>query len=86
VIIGIPQEAVANLTPNLFADAPADSVVVDTGNYFPVTRDGATPDIDAGLLDSEWTRARFESWRFQRGTQGYCRDYDTVRLRRHSAR
>jgi predicted dinucleotide-binding enzyme len=143
VVIAIAQKSVASLPRDLFAGAPSGSVVVDTGNYFPVTRDGRIPAIDNGLLDSEWVAeqigrpvikafnmieasslstlgrisgtpartaiaiagddadaktqvAKFidqigfdtvdagslsESWRYQPGTQAYCRDYDVLRLR-----
>jgi len=54
VVVTIPQRAVPGLPRGLFADTPASAVVVDTGNYYPELRDGDIPEIDAGLLDSEW--------------------------------
>jgi predicted dinucleotide-binding enzyme len=38
----------------LFADARADLVVVDTGNYYPQQRDGRIDDLEDGLTESRW--------------------------------
>jgi predicted dinucleotide-binding enzyme len=54
VILSVPQPAVARLAPGLFSALPAGSAVIDTGNYYPLARDGAIPAIDDGLLDSMW--------------------------------
>lgn len=54
VIVTIPQRAVLDLPRRLFADTPASVAVVDTGNYYPELRDGKIPEIDGGVLDSEW--------------------------------
>jgi predicted dinucleotide-binding enzyme len=53
VIVTIPQRAIADLPKDLFAGVPADVVVVDTGNYYPV-RDGRIPAIDEGQVESGW--------------------------------
>jgi predicted dinucleotide-binding enzyme len=58
VILSIPQAAVASLPAELFAATPAGAAIVDTGNYYPATRDGAIAAIDDGLLDSEWVASR----------------------------
>lgn len=54
VIVTIPQIAIAKLPGNLFAKTAEDVVIVDTGNYYPEMRDGRIPEIEAGLLDSQW--------------------------------
>jgi predicted dinucleotide-binding enzyme len=54
VIVSIPTRAVTDLPRGLLANAPADIVVVDTGNYHPELRDGRIDAIDGGQLDSEW--------------------------------
>lgn len=58
VILSIPQMAIASLSPNLFAATPRSSAIVDTGNYYPRTRDGVIAEIEGGMLDSEWVASR----------------------------
>lgn len=53
VVISIPERAVPTLPASLFAGAADGLIVIDTNNYYP-SRDGRIPEIDAGLLDSEW--------------------------------
>jgi 8-hydroxy-5-deazaflavin:NADPH oxidoreductase len=53
VVITIPQRAVADLPNDLFADVPADVIVVDTGNYYP-SRDGSIPALREGQPESAW--------------------------------
>jgi 8-hydroxy-5-deazaflavin:NADPH oxidoreductase len=57
VIATIPQRAVVDLPPDLFAGVPADVAVVDTGNYYPA-RDGSIAAIDRGQNESEWVAER----------------------------
>lgn len=54
VIVTIPQKHVADLPKDLFGDTPAQTVVVDTGNYYPRERDGRIEPIEAGTLESRW--------------------------------
>jgi predicted dinucleotide-binding enzyme len=54
VIISVPQKSIPDLPPDLFANAEASVVVVDTGNYYPQLRDGHIDAIDGGMLDSQW--------------------------------
>ncbi len=54
VVLSIPQRAVAALTPELFAATPKTTAIVDTGNYYPQTRDGLIAEIEDGMLESEW--------------------------------
>jgi predicted dinucleotide-binding enzyme len=58
VILSIPQMAVASLSRDLFSDTPKTAAIIDTGNYYPQTRDGAIAEIENGLLDSEWVASR----------------------------
>ncbi|RKH30600.1 NADP oxidoreductase [Corallococcus praedator] len=53
VVVTIPEKAVRDLPKGLFANVPKEVVVIDTGNYYPV-RDGAIPEVDAGMVESEW--------------------------------
>lgn len=53
VIVTIPQQAIASLPNDLFAGVSDDTVVIDTGNYYP-TRDGRIEAIDNGQTDSAW--------------------------------
>lgn len=54
IILAIPTKAIPELPQGLFADVPADVVVIDIGNYHPELRDGRIAAIDAGMLESKW--------------------------------
>ena len=41
-------------TKDLFAGVPEDTVIVDTGNYYPKQRDGKIVEIEGGLPESRW--------------------------------
>lgn len=58
VVLSIPQGVVRSLTPALFAATPVAAAIIDTGNYYPSVRDGVVPEIEDGLLDSEWVSSR----------------------------
>lgn len=58
IVLSIPQAAIAALPPGLFEATPRTAVVIDTGNYYPRTRDGVIGEIDDGMLDSEWVAGR----------------------------
>ena len=53
VVVTIPQRSVPDLPSDLFAQAGADLVVVDTGNYYP-QRDGNIEAIENGTTESRW--------------------------------
>jgi predicted dinucleotide-binding enzyme len=53
VIVTIPERAVPDLPPDLFAGVPESVPVVDTGNYYPM-RDGRIAEIEEGLPESRW--------------------------------
>jgi 8-hydroxy-5-deazaflavin:NADPH oxidoreductase len=54
VVVTIPEGHVADLPKNLFGDTPAQTVVIDTGNYYPRERDGRIEPIEAGMTESRW--------------------------------
>jgi predicted dinucleotide-binding enzyme len=54
VVVTIPEKEIPNLPPDLFAGVPAETVVVDTGNYYPRQRDGRIAGIEEGLAESRW--------------------------------
>jgi predicted dinucleotide-binding enzyme len=51
VVVTIPEKRVPQLPKGLLADAP-ETVVVDTGNYYPRQRDGRIDDIERGTTES----------------------------------
>ena len=54
VVVAVPLRQGADLPPGLFADAPADLIVIDTSNYYPRHRDGRIDEIESGLPESRW--------------------------------
>ena len=46
IVVTIPEAKVPNLPKDLFADVPANVVVIDTGNYYPRQRDGRIDGIE----------------------------------------
>jgi predicted dinucleotide-binding enzyme len=54
VIVTIPEKSIPELPKDLFASAPTDLIVVDTGNYYPKQRDGRIAEIEGGLPESRW--------------------------------
>lgn len=54
VVVTIPEKNILSLPHDLFAKAPASTVVVDTGNYYPRQRDGRIDAIESGLPESRW--------------------------------
>jgi 8-hydroxy-5-deazaflavin:NADPH oxidoreductase len=54
VIVTIPLKNVPSLPAGLFAKAPRNVVIVDTGNYYPRQRDGRIDGIEDGLTESQW--------------------------------
>lgn len=53
VIVTIPENSVPDLPDTLFDAARSDTVVVDTGNYYP-RRDGRIAAIEDGTPESKW--------------------------------
>jgi predicted dinucleotide-binding enzyme len=54
VIVTIPESRIPSLPGDLFANVSPDTVVVDTGNYYPQQRDGRIAAIEDGLTESQW--------------------------------
>jgi 8-hydroxy-5-deazaflavin:NADPH oxidoreductase len=54
VILTIPESKVTNLPSDLFDGVPTETVVVDTGNYYPRERDGRIGPIEDGVPESQW--------------------------------
>jgi 8-hydroxy-5-deazaflavin:NADPH oxidoreductase len=54
LIISIPEKNIPDLPPRLLDELPADTPVVDTGNYYPRNRDGRIDEIEDGLTESRW--------------------------------
>ncbi len=53
VVVTIPEKNIPKLPRDLFADTPATTVIVDTGNYYP-QRDGLIEEIESGTPESRW--------------------------------
>ncbi|HWD07621.1 MAG TPA: NAD(P)-binding domain-containing protein [Actinomycetota bacterium] len=53
VIITIPEGRVPDLPAGLLTGLPAETPVVDTGNYYP-RRDGRIEAIEGGMAESRW--------------------------------
>jgi predicted dinucleotide-binding enzyme len=53
VVITIPERSVPELPKDLFKAARPDTVVIDTGNYYP-GRDGRIEEIERGTTESRW--------------------------------
>jgi predicted dinucleotide-binding enzyme len=58
VIVTIPQNRIPDLPGDLFADVDPNTVVVDTGNYYPRQRDGKIAAIEDGLPESQWVETQ----------------------------
>jgi predicted dinucleotide-binding enzyme len=56
IILSIPLNRLDQVAP-LVASAPADTVIIDTSNYYP-QRDGQIDAIDAGQVESLWVAER----------------------------
>jgi 8-hydroxy-5-deazaflavin:NADPH oxidoreductase len=54
VVVTIPEREIPNLPAGLFKNVPKDTVVIDTGNYYPRQRDGRIAGIEDGLPESRW--------------------------------
>ena len=58
VVVAVPLSKIDELPPVLLAKAPADTIVIDTSNYYPQQRDGRVEAIEAGLVESRWIEQR----------------------------
>lgn len=53
VVVTIPEKNVSDLPDDLFAGT-SETVVIDTGNYYPQQRDGRIDAIENGMPESRW--------------------------------
>ena len=68
IIVTIPERNITQLPADLFAGAPDNVVVVDTGNYYPRQRDGRIDGIEDGATESRWVARQYGEkglWRCQ---------------------
>jgi predicted dinucleotide-binding enzyme len=56
IIVAIPQKNIPDIPEGLFNDLPENVAVIDTGNYYPVLRDGVIPSLEQSGLDSLWVQ------------------------------
>ena len=54
IVVTIPEKNILHLPAGLLDDVPEDTVVIDTGNYYPKQRDGKIAEIEGGLPESRW--------------------------------
>ena len=54
ILIEIPFKDIPSLPKPLFKDLPDAVTIVDVSNYYPSFRDGPIPEVEAGLVESEW--------------------------------
>src|ERR1700760_2463193 len=54
LVITIPLKNIKDLPRDLLKNLPANAIVIDTCNYYPVHRDGQIAEIDNGLPESVW--------------------------------
>jgi 8-hydroxy-5-deazaflavin:NADPH oxidoreductase len=54
VVVTIPEKNIPDLPAGLFAGVEPTVAVVDTGNYYPRSRDGQIEAIEAGMPESRW--------------------------------
>ena len=67
VILSIPFDRIPQVAP-LIAKVPADTVVIDTSNYFP-HRDNGIAAIEAGQAESVWVATQLGGPSSRRGTR-----------------
>jgi len=53
IVLAIPEKNIPDLPDDLFAGTD-ETVVVDTGNYYPQQRDGRIDAIEGGMPESRW--------------------------------
>ena len=58
IVVAVPLCKIDDLPPGLLAKSPADTIVIDTSNYYPQQRDGRIEAIEAGLVESRWVEQR----------------------------
>jgi 8-hydroxy-5-deazaflavin:NADPH oxidoreductase len=61
VVVAVPMALVSSLPKDLFHDAPAHLIVIDTSNYYPRQRDGLVEQVEAGMTESGWVERQLGS-------------------------
>ena len=56
IIIALPQKNIPDLSKGLFEQVPEDTIVIETGNYYPNIRDGHITGLDQSGIDSLWVQ------------------------------
>ena len=56
IIVAIPEKNVPMLPKHLFKVLSRDTVVIDTGNFYPSLRDGTIPALEQHGTDSLWVQ------------------------------
>ena len=59
IVLAIPLIGVLKLPQNLFKNISASTVIIDTGNYYPI-RDGKIADIEDGMPESVWVSEQIQ--------------------------
>jgi hypothetical protein len=59
IVISIPQIEILKLPQDLLKNIPANTTIVDTGNYYPV-RDGIIEEIENGITESVWVSNKLQ--------------------------
>src|SRR5688572_16955327 len=54
IVVTIPEASIPNLPKDLFASVGENTIVVDTGNYYPDIKDSRIPVIESGIPESVW--------------------------------
>lgn len=54
LILSIPPTAYSDLPQSLWHNLPSKTIVVDTGNYYPGSRDAGIRELDNGKIESVW--------------------------------
>lgn len=54
VILSVPPLAIEQFPKDLFKNLPAETIIVDTGNYYPESRPEKIAEVDNGKLESIW--------------------------------
>ncbi|MBW7455600.1 NAD(P)-binding domain-containing protein [Paenibacillus sepulcri] len=60
VIISIPPKSIPSLPAGFLDEAASGAVVIDTGNYYPLLRDGLIEPIERGLTESRWVEQQIK--------------------------
>lgn len=60
IILAIPLKGVLDLPAEFLHNIAPEAVVIDTGNYYPLHRDGAIESIENGLPESRWVEQQIK--------------------------